>query len=362
MFSKANIAAVLGALVLCSPPAFAAPLYSITALPANTYAHAINNAGQVAGDVGVGGEGHAFVWSGGVLTDLGAAGNMSSARAISSNGLVAGYTSSSEQSGAFLRSGSGMVPLGTLGGANSFGLGVNASGQVVGQANNAAGDFRGFLFSDGRMRDIGTLGGDFALATGINNAGQVVGESSLNTEPGPASNVHAFIHENGLMRDLGTLGGSLSSAAAINDAGQVAGHSYTAGSVEHAFLYSDGIMIDLGPLGGGRSFAYGLNGLGHVVGASGLEGDFDNRAFLYSGGAMTDLNSLIDPASGWVLYEARGINDLGAIAAFGCMGGNCQAVLLEMAPQVPEPGTVLLMLAGLGALAAGKASAASRRA
>lgn len=362
MFSKVNIAGMLAALVLWASPAVAAPLYSITALPANTYAHAINHASQVVGDVGVGGEGHAFVWSGGVLTDLGAVGNMSSARAISSNGLVAGYTSSSEHSRAFLYDGSSMVQLGTLGGANSFAMGVNAAGQVTGQSDNAAGEFRGFFFSDGQMRDIGTLGGDFVLATGINNAGQVVGESSVSMEPGPATPVHAFIYENGAMRDLGTLGGSLSSAAAINDAGQVAGHSYTVGSVEHAFLYTDGIMTDLGTLGGGRSFAYGLNGLGHVVGTSGLAGDFDRHAFLYSGGAMTDLNSLIDPASGWVLHEARGINDMGQIAAFGCMGDNCQAVLLEVVPQIPEPGTVLLMLAGLGVLAAGRASAASRRA
>ena len=360
MFLKTNITTLLAALVLWASPAHAAPLYSITALPPSTYANAINSAGQVVGQFGVGGEGHAFSWSGGVLTDLGMAGATSTAQAVSSNGLVAGYTVTGDAIRAFLRNGAGTTALGTLGGDRSFGLGVNASGHVVGQSTNAANESRGFLYSGGEMRDIGTLGGDFALAAGINNAGQVVGEAALDS--GPLSTVHAFIFQDGAMRDIGTLGGRQSSAAAISEGGHVTGYAYTPGSVEHAFLYVDDMMIDLGTLGGGRSYGYGVNALGQVVGGSSLEGDFDTRAFLYSGGAMTDLNSLIDPSSGWVLYEARGINDLGQIAALGCLGDNCQAVLLDVVPQVPEPASVTLVLAGLGLLAAQRASAAFRRA
>ncbi len=248
MFLKATLTTLLAALMLSASPARAAPLYSITALPATTYAYAVNNAGQVVGEYS---EGSAFSWSGGVLTDLGI-GGASSARAVSSNGLVAGYTSTGESNRAFLRTGSGTAILGTLGGADSFGLGVNASGQVVGQSSNAAGAFRGFIYSGGVMRDIGTLGGDFALAGGINNAGQVVGESSIDNEPIPT--VRAFLYDDGTMRDLGTLGGRQSSAAAISESGHVTGYAFTGDSVEHAFLYVDGMMVDLGTLGGGRSF------------------------------------------------------------------------------------------------------------
>jgi probable HAF family extracellular repeat protein len=351
---------ILPALLLCAPAAYAAPLYSVTALPPNTTAWAINHAGQVAGAVFTGGEDRAFSWTAGVLTELGTPGGPSTARAISSNGLVAGFSIADGETQAFLHNGSALVPLGTLGGTSSTAHGVNALGQVTGQSTNDSGQFRAYLYSSGSMTDLGTLGGDFAFGAGINNAGQVVGESSFNFEPIP--DVHAFLYQDGEMRDLGTLGGRLSSAAAINEAGLIAGHSSTEDGFEHAFLYADGMMIDLGTLGGGRSFGYGINGLGQVVGTSELAEGFDRHAFIYSGGVLTDLNSLIDPASGWVLLEARGINDLGQVAAFGCMGENCQAVLLDLVPQIPEPASVTLMLAGLGLLGARRLSAASRRA
>jgi probable HAF family extracellular repeat protein len=335
-------------------------VYSVTALPPYSLAYGINNAGQVTGAIAFGEESEAFRWAGGVLTPLGTLGGPSTGRAISSNGLVAGYAIPDGETQAFLHNGIGLVPLGTLGGRGSTAHGVNAAGQVTGQSTNSAGEFRAFIYEGGSMRDIGTLGGDFAFGAAINNAGHVVGESSINNNPLP--DVHAFLYRDGVMHDLGTLGGRISSAAAINDAGQVTGHSYTEGSVEHAFLYVDGEMIDLGTLGGRRSFGNSINGLGQVVGTSDLAGDMERHAFIFSAGVLTDLNSLIDPSTGWVLLEASGINDLGQVAAFGCLGESCQAVMLELVSQVPEPGSVTLMLAGLGLLGARRFSAASRRA
>jgi hypothetical protein len=60
---------------------------------------------------------------------------------------------------------------------------------------------------------------------------------------------------------------------------------------------------------------------------------------------MLDLNSLIDPGSGWLLIEAEGINDAGQITGFGLVGGQFSAFLLT--PAVPEPSTFALVESGL---------------
>ncbi len=55
---------------------------------------------------------------------------------------------------------------------------------------------------------------------------------------------------------------------------------------------------------------------------------------------MVDLNTLIDPASGWVITDANGINGAQQIAATACRGGaigECYAVRLDLVSAVPEP-------------------------
>ncbi len=91
-----------------------------------------------------------------------------------------------------------------------------------------------------------------------------------------------------------------------------------------------------------------------MVGESNDPQDVNLFAFLYDDGVMTDLNALIDPALGWTLQQAVGINDSGQIAAYGCRGEVCDALLLDGAPgaaPVPEPGAWWLLSAGLVLLA-----------
>jgi probable HAF family extracellular repeat protein len=53
-----------------------------------------------------------------------------------------------------------VTDLGTLGGGTSKGYGINASGQVTGEAVIAGGVFHAFVFTPGGgMTDLGTLGG-----------------------------------------------------------------------------------------------------------------------------------------------------------------------------------------------------------
>jgi probable HAF family extracellular repeat protein len=130
------------------------------------------------------------------------------------------------------------------------------------------------------------------------------------------------------MHDLGTLGGRRSIAFDINDAQQIVGCSETAAGDDRAFLSDEGRLTDLGTLGGAHSYAYGINGAGVIIGRSYLESGERTHAFLYEAGTMIDLNSLIDPHSGWELFEARAINGRGQITGWGMCNGSVGAFLL----------------------------------
>ena len=105
--------------------------------------------------------------------------------------------------------------------------------------------------------------------------------------------------------------------------------------------------VRLGTLGGTSSYAYGINNSGQVVGWAYTTGNAWH-AFLYNGSTMIDLNTLIDPLSGWTLRDAWDINDAGQIVGWGYNGRQYHAFLLT---PVPEPSTFVLIcpaLLGLG--------------
>jgi probable HAF family extracellular repeat protein len=128
--------------------------------------------------------------------------------------------------------------------------------------------------------------------------------------------------------------GGASIAVAINDAGQVVGYSRLAGGDQRAFVYAGGKMKNLGTLPGGtQSFAYGNNKQGQVVGSSDAkEGPL--HAFIYNNGSMRDLNQMIPSDSGWVLSEARAINEAGQIVGYGIIKGEQHAFLLTPANEL----------------------------
>jgi probable HAF family extracellular repeat protein len=298
-------------------------------------ARAINNAGQVVGDSQLSGTmtHHGFLYSDGQMIDLGTLqGEASSANAINASGQVAGGSMH-----AFRDHNGTMTDLGTLGGSTSIAYGINNTGQVVGDAATASDDStHAFLYRHGHMSDLGTLGGPLSHAAAINASGEVVGSAQTAQDC-----THAFRFHWDTMLDLGTLGGDSSWATGLNNRGEVIGYATTTPggfAPIHAFVSGHGTMLDLGTLGGDDSWAAAINNAGVIVGYS-FNADYDTRAFLYYRGRMVDLNNLISPDSGWVLYEALGINDHGQIVGVGrCPRGTEHAFLLtpDQRPAAPS--------------------------
>lgn len=344
---------------------------------------------------------HAYAYK---LTDLGSFGDISGAYAISDNGFIVGetytintgslqatlfktgsapttlnpsaYSSYSRAFGvntdgiavgsaifgptsnhaAAFTANAPAIDLGTLGGASSQANGINNLGQIVGSSNPDANSFaRATLFEIGKTPiDLGVLaGGNWSNATAINNLSQIVGASS--TYWGN----HATLFSIGATPiDLDPLGQfGASSAFGINDSGQIIGTGqssigdYSTGfrTVQRALLFSQNASpIDLGDLGGTSSRTNGINSKGLIVGGSLVAGDTEMHAALFDiDTGPTDLNSLIDPLSGWILREATAINSNGDIVGYGVVNGQIRAFL---ATQIPEPNTIILLLAGICAL------------
>jgi probable HAF family extracellular repeat protein len=311
---------------------------------------------------GLPGSERGFLWHGGTLTELGPW----RAAAINDGGQIAGTTTGFE---------SPTYPvLWEFGQATELAVipdsfensatDINEQGQVVGEGSFASIrepnlPWYAFRYDSGVMVDLPTLGGKDAGALANNDAGWTVGYAETAAEES-----HAALWRDHVVTDLSVLlGDTVSRANAINNDGVVVGESYQGGQPfpsVRAFIWRENSAItDLGGLPNAyRTQAFDINTAGDVVGTSGFRGDTVGvedgmRAFLYRKGAMTDLNDLIDPSSGWVLVEARAINDQGQIAGSGTTTGTLipydrRAFLLTPidmpghpvpTPQPPQPPT-----------------------
>ena len=356
---KKLVVMCMAALLAVTCPALAG--YSIIDLGvlggSGSGATGVNNSGQVVGtssrspwNV------NAFIWQDGVMTNLGVNSYSDShGFGINDSGQVVGGAA------AFIWQDGVLTNIGPFPGHwTSWARGINNAGQVVGESISHSPTTHAFLWTEAAgFIGLGKLPGSFqhCSARAINDAGQVVGWSYIGSWPNntrhafrlvPANNSWYRDNDsdggNDLMTDLGTLGGVNSDAFAINVAGQVVGWAETVAGEEHASLWNVGAgTVDLGTLGGDTSHALSINESGQVVGYSTTNGGV-NRAFLWENGAMTDLNNLIPPGSGWELTSATGINDAGWIVGSGTNPiGEGHAFLM-----IPEPATLLLL--GFGGL------------
>jgi probable HAF family extracellular repeat protein len=329
---------------------FANPTYTLTFLPRDFYASAINNAGHIVGTAG----GGAAIWTDTSTTYLSAILPGSEGLAINNHDDIAGRFGIH----GFAYS-AGVARDIDSGPYRSWASGINDSGRVTGTVRNIEEGIaaRAFVHVDGALTTIVTFGNFVDFGNAINNGGQITGFASVSSVDYSNPDRNAFLYDIlGDVTNLGSLGGRISEGNDLNDAGQVAGWSETSlANEERPFLYAGGSMMDLGSLGGQSGRANGINNAGMVVGMSDVGGGagFDYHGFLFANGQMVDLNSLIEPATGWRVVSANDINDAQQILGKACRGTSldCLSVRLDLVPAVPEPGAWLMVLAGLAPLA-----------
>jgi probable HAF family extracellular repeat protein len=321
-----------------------ASTYSITDLGSlgggRTSPMGINNRGAVVGfSATVEGLTRAFLYTGGSLVDLGTlGGDESFAYRINDNGIIVGRAQdSSGRFRAFMTTISGArgIELTSLDprvdGDFSAALGVNSVGEVTGYYTTAGDHMsarnRVFFYHDSRVEDLGTFGGEDGRVVAVNDGRSMVGFFS--SEPHADYAQHrSFLSTGGKLVPIGSLGGQLTTARDLNSRNEVVGDGDAGHGAHHAFLFAGGTLRDLGTLAGGlQSAAYGINERGDIVGFS--EGsDHSARAVIVTAGVMRDLNGLIPSGSGWVLTEARDINDAGRIVGTGWRDGEQRGFLL----------------------------------
>jgi probable HAF family extracellular repeat protein len=291
-------------------------------------AAAINDRGQVVGAADTARRSpetgfvvHAFVWQEGRMRDLGTLGGLESmAFALNGRGEVVGWAETSTGPGdwectiaqddpwdistgarhPFLWRSGKMRDLGTFGGEEGYASGINAAGQVIGEAHDSDCSPHAFLWSNGTKQDLAVKAW-FSAPFAINNRGQVVGYE--------ASGDVGFLWEQGRLRDLPLPNGLPTD---INDEGQIIGWDT---------LWEDGQITELG------IDANDLNDNGQVIGTLEPDGTSPRarpRAALWENGEVTDLGTL----PGGAKSEAVAINNNGQIVGWATTKtGKTHAVL-----------------------------------
>ncbi len=225
-------------------------------LPASTDSEAIgiNESGQIIGNANSTTSpcGRAFLYSSGNVTYIEPFGEPGYPHTcaytrvidINNSGQVIGLSTinNSYETHGFLYSNGVMTDLGAFEPRK-----INNAAQIIGQCDHQ----HACLYRDGTLIDLGELCGGYSEASYINNSGQIIGSSGNCEDTGGAGGEdmlapHPFLSDGASMIDLNDLipsdsGWELINASSINDLGQIVGTG-TINGQEHAFLMSPTLL------------------------------------------------------------------------------------------------------------------------
>ena len=334
------LAAAVFAAAFCASDASAQtpPRYTVTDI--GPFApSSVNEMGQAAGSAIVNSRAFAAFWDGTFKTINPPGAVSGRAGSINNHGHVVGTADFCDtvdgnhvncRVRAFVyHGGSAFTVLGTLGGRDSHGRDIDDAGVVYGYSTtpDISGEWQAFVYKDGQLENIGAkMGTRSSLGNAINSVGQFSGHYSVSNGGG---GVFIYDTRDGTFSLFPVTGGD----GRLNDLGQVVGGlSGNDDGTGRAFLLAGGEVKNLGTLlpSHGYSRAMSLNNAGQIVGISSASWFTreDERAFLYEGNLMRDLNALIPAGSGWVLKEATDINGSGQIVGRGTLNGEERGFLL----------------------------------
>jgi RTX calcium-binding nonapeptide repeat (4 copies) len=232
-----------------------------------------------------------------------------------------------------------------FGGIESYYLDTNNLNQIAGRhivsQNDAAGAAQTFekpvYIENGVITNLAELGGNGGTAASLNARDTIVGyldkDGALNGDEVYTAVVWKLDASGQyVLEDLGTFGDEQARALDINNAGHIIGSSTNAAVAATAttpaiaatgtpFIIRDGEYTSIGSLGGRTGSVSEINEFSTVVGASQIAAG-TNRAYVWSLGVQTDLNSLVTSAltvngAAVTLTSALSVNNFGDIVATG---------------------------------------------
>ena len=343
-------------------------LGSLPNLPSCT-GTAISQSGNVTGYCGPAGgsillaaDTHAFLYSKGVLNDLGATSKPTVPTGVNDSGTVVGaYVVINLAQGVsvspFLyQNGSIQTFSGIPSNAGAFGL-TNAGQSAATQVNQGGVNFfvasEAFLVTPGGTAiSLPPSKGMQGAAFGISPSGDWVAGASVTIVASTLVDLVGTLWHNGAAQGLpASTNFNYLSATGVNDSGMASGMAFTyaftsivdANATSHAVLFANGAITDLGVLPSDKnSAALGINNSGTVVGYStpqtpditlffGAEletASASSHAFVYTNSTLYDLNRQLVNGSGWQLASATGINNAGQIVGTGIIQQQQHAFLL----------------------------------